>query len=46
MTYPVLGHALIIDIEDFVGYPGKKRHGSHHDSNNLQELLQQLGFKV
>ncbi len=40
------GMALIIDNEDFDNDVMPKREGSHLDSNNLDLLLEGLGFKV
>ena len=48
MTSPIRGHALIIDNEDFSPDVQllQRRKGSLQDSNNLDLLLQGLGFKV
>jgi len=40
------GMALIIDNETFVNDILPKREGSRMDSNNLEDLFTQLGFKV
>jgi len=46
MTSNPRGHVYIIDNEDFDNDVFRKRKGSHVDSENLNDLFSQLGFKV
>ena len=46
MTYPIRGHMLIIDIEEFPGYPKLKREGSRMDSLAMEQVFSEIGFKV
>ena len=46
MTSKPRGHVYIIDNEDFENDVFRKRKGSHVDSENLNDLFSQLGFKV